>query len=100
MVSQKSNEGTVSWHETQMREKNMDNKEPTKAPTLPDSETLPSAQALGKGPSNTWQRLCRVPIRQRSLGKELIGKGILCRVPRVRHSAKALPRAMSALGKG
>ena len=67
--------------------------------TLRDYEALPSARALGKGPSRTRQRLCRAPTRQRPLGKELIGKGILCRVPRVRHSTKPLPSATSALGK-
>ena len=44
--------------------------------------------ALGKG------------IAERPLGKVLIGKDSLCRVPRGRRSAKALPSAMSALGKG
>jgi len=67
--------------------------------SLQDYETLPSARALGKGPSRTRQRLCRALTRQRPLDKELIGKGILCRVPHVRGSAKPLPSATSALGK-
>jgi len=37
---------------------------------------------------------------ERSFGIVLIGKGCLCRAPRGRLSAKALPRATSALGKG
>ena len=67
--------------------------------SLQDCGTLPSALALSsKGPNRTRQSLCRAPTRQRPLGKDLIGKGILCRVPRVRHSAK--PRQRSAKADG
>ena len=56
--------------------------------------------ALGKGTFCRRQRLCRVrlsakPTRQRS-GRQRN----LCRVPRGRHSAKDLPSATPALGKG
>jgi len=50
--------------------------------SLQDSETLPSAQALGKGPSRIRQRLCRAPTRQRINGQR-----------------DYLPSATSALGK-
>ena len=65
-----------------------------------DCGAAPNWHAAARPTTTGFWYFVESPSARQRASKALIGKGSLCRVPRGRLSAKALPRATSALGKG
>jgi hypothetical protein len=61
------------------------------ASTLPETTPLPSARLFAECIlSGTWQTWSLPSARKKTLGEEwALGKGPLCRVPKLKHSAKS-----------